>query len=257
MLVLPSLPWVVCFLSFFLFWKKELLLLFFQIPECLVLWFCVSLLCDRHHLSSVHPYRVGVPVVGRTVFRLPIELFGIAKINQSVWWRCAVLPSPIPPLGSGLSVFFPFFGFFLFSSPERHCTQSLSPHRSLNNVVSEATYVIPVIEVAAPPASSERVGTLYREEERKGAPKRPGALAHAISDRKAALALQAKSCLEQRRREEGAASRPTCDSDASAVEGRRGGVYKHIGWAAAEGARAPSRAVPKPPRPCRPFSRWP
>ena len=46
-------------------------------------------------------------------------------------------------------------------------------------------------------------------------------------------------CLEQRRREKGAASRPTCDSDASAVEGRRGGVYKHIGRAAAEGARAP------------------
>ena len=41
--------------------------------ECLVLWFCVSLLCDRHRPSSVHPYRVGVPVVGRTVFRLPIN----------------------------------------------------------------------------------------------------------------------------------------------------------------------------------------
>jgi len=37
------------------------------------LWFCVSLLCDRHRPSSVHPYRVGVPVVGRTVFRLPIN----------------------------------------------------------------------------------------------------------------------------------------------------------------------------------------
>ena len=44
--VLPSLPWVVCFLSFFL---------------CLVLWFCVSLLCDRHRPFCVHPYRVGVP----------------------------------------------------------------------------------------------------------------------------------------------------------------------------------------------------
>ena len=37
------------------------------LAECLVLWFCVSLLCDRHRPSSVHPYRVGVPVVGRTV----------------------------------------------------------------------------------------------------------------------------------------------------------------------------------------------
>ena len=43
------------------------------LAECLVLWFCVSLLCDRHRPSSVHPYRVGVPVVGRTVFRLPIN----------------------------------------------------------------------------------------------------------------------------------------------------------------------------------------
>ena len=43
------------------------------LAECLVLWFCVSLLCDRHRLSCVHPYRVGVPVVGRTVFRLPIN----------------------------------------------------------------------------------------------------------------------------------------------------------------------------------------
>ena len=31
------------------------------LAECLVLWFCVSLLCDRHRPSSVHPYRVGVP----------------------------------------------------------------------------------------------------------------------------------------------------------------------------------------------------
>ena len=44
-----------------------------SLAECLVLWFCVSLLCDRHRPSSVHPYRVGVPVVGRTVFRLPIN----------------------------------------------------------------------------------------------------------------------------------------------------------------------------------------
>ena len=49
------------------------------LAECLVLWFCVSLLCDRHRPSSVHPYRVGVPVVGRTVFRLPI--------NQSILFR--------------------------------------------------------------------------------------------------------------------------------------------------------------------------
>ena len=45
-----------------------------SLAECLVLWFCVSLLCDRHRPSSVHPYRVGVPVVGRTVFRLPINV---------------------------------------------------------------------------------------------------------------------------------------------------------------------------------------
>ena len=44
-----------------------------RLAECLVLWFCVSLLCDRHRPSCVHPYRVGVPVVGRTVFRLPIN----------------------------------------------------------------------------------------------------------------------------------------------------------------------------------------
>ena len=44
-----------------------------SLAECLVLWFCVSLLCDRHRPSCVHPYRVGVPVVGRTVFRLPIN----------------------------------------------------------------------------------------------------------------------------------------------------------------------------------------
>ena len=36
----------------------------------------VAPLCDRHRprlASTVHPYRVGVPVVGRTVFRLPIK----------------------------------------------------------------------------------------------------------------------------------------------------------------------------------------
>ena len=44
------------------------------LAECLVLWFCVSLLCDRHRPSSVHPYRVGVPVVGRTLcFAFPIN----------------------------------------------------------------------------------------------------------------------------------------------------------------------------------------
>ena len=45
-----------------------------SLAECLLLWFCVSLLCDRHRPSCVHPYRVGVTVVGRTVFRLPIYL---------------------------------------------------------------------------------------------------------------------------------------------------------------------------------------
>ena len=43
------------------------------LAECLVLWFCVSLLCDRHRPSCVHPYRVGVPVVGRSAFHLPIN----------------------------------------------------------------------------------------------------------------------------------------------------------------------------------------
>ena len=50
-----------------------------QRAECLLLWFCVSLLCDRNHPFSVHSYRVGVQdqVVGRTVFRL------VPSINQS------------------------------------------------------------------------------------------------------------------------------------------------------------------------------
>ena len=53
-----------------------------SLAECLVLWFCVSLLCDRHRPSCVHPYRVGVPVVGRTVFRLPINQSIKACIDQ-------------------------------------------------------------------------------------------------------------------------------------------------------------------------------
>ena len=59
-----------------------------SLAECLVLWFCVSLLCDRHRPSCVHPYRVGVPVVGRTVFRLPI--------NQSI--SPAYSPTLVPRL---------------------------------------------------------------------------------------------------------------------------------------------------------------
>ena len=57
------------------------------LAECLVLWFCVSLLCDRHRPSSVHPYRVGVPVVGRTVFRLPI--------NQSITRQGEARATPV------------------------------------------------------------------------------------------------------------------------------------------------------------------
>ena len=52
--------------------------------QCLVLWFCVSLLCDRHRPSCVHPYRVGVPVVGRTVFRLPINQTKQISLSQSI-----------------------------------------------------------------------------------------------------------------------------------------------------------------------------
>ena len=54
------------------------------LAECLVLWFCVSLLCDRHRPSCVHPYRVGVPVVGRTVFRLPIYLSMLDRGKRSI-----------------------------------------------------------------------------------------------------------------------------------------------------------------------------
>ena len=64
-----------------------------SLAECLVLWFCVSLLCDRHRPSCVHPYRVGVPVVGRTVFRLPI--------NQSINQCCALCTAPPAARRSG------------------------------------------------------------------------------------------------------------------------------------------------------------
>ena len=64
-----------------------------SLAECLVLWFCVSLLCDRHRPSSVHPYRVGVPVVGRTVFRLPINqsipTLNFLRLRRAITWiRC-------------------------------------------------------------------------------------------------------------------------------------------------------------------------
>ena len=35
------------------------------LAECLVLWICVPLPCDRHRPSCVHPYRAGVPAIGR------------------------------------------------------------------------------------------------------------------------------------------------------------------------------------------------
>ena len=54
-----------------------------SLAECLVLWFCASLLCDRHRPSRVHPYRAGVPAVGRTVFRLPIYLSSISRTADS------------------------------------------------------------------------------------------------------------------------------------------------------------------------------
>ena len=66
-----------------------------SLAECLVLWFCVSLLCDRHRPSSVHPYRVGVPVVGRTVFRLPINQ-SINETSHTCSWlllRCPISSS--------------------------------------------------------------------------------------------------------------------------------------------------------------------
>ena len=44
------------------------------LAECLVLWFCVSLLCDRHRPSpaSTHTALVSQSLVG-LVFRLPIN----------------------------------------------------------------------------------------------------------------------------------------------------------------------------------------
>ena len=41
------------------------------LAECHVLWFCVSLLCDRHRPSRVHPWCPSR--WSRTVFRLPIN----------------------------------------------------------------------------------------------------------------------------------------------------------------------------------------
>ena len=83
-----------------------------SLAECLVLWFCVSLLCDRHRPSCVHPYRVGVPVVGRTVFRLPInqsirvdgklslaEMTGTATSDPAILFF--VLPASTPALPPG------------------------------------------------------------------------------------------------------------------------------------------------------------
>ena len=49
-----------------------------------------------HRPSSVHPYRVGVPVVGRTVFRLPInQSIGRTTIHATGEAR-AQKPSPAP-----------------------------------------------------------------------------------------------------------------------------------------------------------------
>ena len=80
------------------------------LAECLVLWFCVSLLCDRHRPSSVHPYRVGVPVVGRTVFRLPINQSITDRPSKILLVQVGTLSSSHPSFG--VSVFFLFLSFF-------------------------------------------------------------------------------------------------------------------------------------------------
>ena len=75
-----------------------------SLAECLVLWFCVSLLCgDRHRPSSVHPYRVGVPVVGRTVFRLPINL-SISVMNLSTRQKNGMAGGVLSTAAAPLSV---------------------------------------------------------------------------------------------------------------------------------------------------------
>ena len=110
-----------CVFSFFL-------LKFFLSPaepvslaECLVLWFCVSLLCDRHRPSSVHPYRVGVPVVGRTVFRLPINPF----------CEIPLCGGGVPSLLFGLCVFLSF-ALSLHSKIEDESGYRFAPHTTLN-----------------------------------------------------------------------------------------------------------------------------
>ena len=54
--------------------QRESKIFAFSFSLSLILPTEVIRLCDRHRPSSVHPYRVGVPVVGRTVFRLPINV---------------------------------------------------------------------------------------------------------------------------------------------------------------------------------------
>ena len=108
-----------------------------SLAECLVLWFCVSLLCDRHRPSCVHPYRVGVPVVGRTVFRLPINQSINSLSNAST--HTALVSSPSLLFFTFLRVRCGIFEFdlcvslcfpalFLFCCrPRHHATLPASP----------------------------------------------------------------------------------------------------------------------------------
>ena len=57
--------------------------------SCLVV-LCVSLLCGRHRPSRVHPYRVGVPVVGRTVFQSVLLRGGSCVVGGYVVPRTAL-----------------------------------------------------------------------------------------------------------------------------------------------------------------------
>ena len=90
-----------------------------SLAECLVLWFCVSLLCDRHRPSCVHPYRVGVPVVGRTVLRLPKKPVLVP-----------VRASPVPSVVRGSFVVKLFYSTSLpgCSSPSYRKAQSRDSH---------------------------------------------------------------------------------------------------------------------------------
>ena len=56
------------------------------LAECLVLWFCVSLLCDRHRPSSVHPY-CNTALVSQSLVGL---CFAFPLINQSITVRAVI-----------------------------------------------------------------------------------------------------------------------------------------------------------------------